>query len=105
LEGTGIVEKVGLKVTDFHVGDRVFYLQKGCFATRIIIPSGFCVKIPHSMSFEDAATLPCVYYTAAHCLLDVGRIQKGESVLIHSACGGKITIVFRTLFRITILLR
>lgn len=36
--------------------------------------------------------MPCVYATAIHCLIDVGRLQKGESVLIHSACGGKSSL-------------
>lgn len=40
------------------------------------------------MSLEDAAAISCIYATAIYCLITVGNLQKGQSVLIHSACGG-----------------
>src|ERR1700712_5737698 len=89
LEGSGIIEAVGSSVLDFHVGDHVSFLHRGCFSTRIKLHVTSCTRIPHGLSFEEAATMPCVYATAIHCLLDIGRLQKGETVLIHSGCGGK----------------
>jgi NADPH:quinone reductase-like Zn-dependent oxidoreductase len=47
-----------------------------------------CVKIPPSLSFKEAATMPCVYATVIHCLLKVGGLQKDQTIMIHSACGG-----------------
>jgi NADPH:quinone reductase-like Zn-dependent oxidoreductase len=62
--------------------------------------------MPSSLSFEDATSMPVVFGTAIYCLMDVGRLEKGQvcvtitrtecaitdmhiqSVLIHAACGG-----------------
>ncbi|EHK97750.1 putative Phthiocerol synthesis polyketide synthase type I PpsC [Glarea lozoyensis 74030] len=88
LEGSGTVVGVGSEVTDFQVGDRVLYIDQNCFSTRTAIPALRCAKIPSTLSWEEAATMPCVYATVIHSLLNLGRIQKGQSVLIHSACGG-----------------
>ncbi|PYH39460.1 ketoacyl-synt-domain-containing protein [Aspergillus neoniger CBS 115656] len=88
LEGSGVVTEVGTGVTDLHIGDRVIYLNKNCFATRITISATKCAKIPQNISYEEAATLPAVYATVIHSLLDIGGLQSGQSVLIHSACGG-----------------
>lgn len=89
LEGAGIVEDIGSEVTDLQKGDRVFFMECGSFATCIKLPASSCIKIPLDLSFEEAATMPCVYTTAIHCLMDLGRLREGESVLIHSACGGR----------------
>ena len=92
LEGAGVIEKVGSEIVDLQAGDRVFYLGTGCLAARLKMSSTACIKIPDFLSFEQAATIPCVFVTAIHCLLDVGKLRKGESVLIHSACGGRIPL-------------
>lgn len=89
LEGSGIIKEVGTDVKDqFEVGDRVLYLDQNCFSTRTTISAKRCANIPKSMSWEEAATMPCVYATVIHSIIDVGRLRKGQSVLIHSACGG-----------------
>ncbi|KAI1485411.1 hypothetical protein F5X96DRAFT_690651 [Biscogniauxia mediterranea] len=46
------------------------------------------VKIPDTMSFTDAAAIPTAFCTAYPSLCNVSRLQKGESILIHSAAGG-----------------
>ncbi|PYI12621.1 hypothetical protein BO78DRAFT_457054 [Aspergillus sclerotiicarbonarius CBS 121057] len=88
LEGSGVVVDVGAGVTDLQVGDRVFYLNDNCFSTRITMSAMRCAKIPSTLSYKEAATMPCVYATVIHSLLDIGGLQSGQSVLIHSACGG-----------------
>jgi NADPH:quinone reductase-like Zn-dependent oxidoreductase len=89
LEGAGTIEEVGSEVTDLQKGDRVFFIECGALSTCVKIPASSCIKIPLDLSLEEAATMPCVYATAIHCLMDLGRLREGESVLIHSACGGK----------------
>jgi NADPH:quinone reductase-like Zn-dependent oxidoreductase len=88
LEGAGTIKYVGSGVTDLAAGDRVLVFGAGCFATSLVAPASLCVKIPDDLSFEDAATMPCVFATVIYSLLHVGRLEKGMSVLIHSACGG-----------------
>ncbi|KAI8287374.1 Highly reducing polyketide synthase [Colletotrichum sp. SAR11_57] len=88
LEAAGVVREIGPNVRALAPGDRVFVFGGGCFSTGITISEKLCVKIPDSLSFEDAATMPCVFSTVIHGLLEVGRLESGDSVLIHSACGG-----------------
>ncbi|KAB2570584.1 Hybrid PKS-NRPS synthetase lepA [Lasiodiplodia theobromae] len=88
LEGTGVIRKVGSGVEDLKVGDRVLVFDHGCFATRLVISANLCAKMPDSLSFEDGATMPCVYSTAIYALMTLGHLEKGQTVLIHSACGG-----------------
>ncbi|KAI1619299.1 KR domain-containing protein [Exophiala viscosa] len=88
IEAAGIVRGVGSKVEHVREGDRVFTMGGACFSSSLLVSATLCVKIPDSLSFEDAATMPCVYATVIHSLLDVSRVEKGQSVLIHSACGG-----------------
>ncbi|CAI6339136.1 unnamed protein product [Periconia digitata] len=89
LEGSGIVTEIGSKVEGFQVGDRVFYvLEKGGMATTLRLPSAYVHRIPKELSAIEAASLPVAYSTALMSLVDVARLRKGESVLIHSASGG-----------------
>ncbi|KAF2756071.1 ketoacyl-synt-domain-containing protein [Pseudovirgaria hyperparasitica] len=88
-EAAGIVRGLGPSVKDnLKIGDRVMLTCSAAFASRIAISEQRCVKIPDELSFEDAATMPCVYMTAIYSLFDIGGLQGGQSVLIHSACGG-----------------
>ncbi|KAF4778667.1 putative KR domain-containing protein [Colletotrichum scovillei] len=88
LEAAGIVRETGPEVTTLVSGDKVFVFGGGCFSTGITISEKLCVKIPDSLAFQDAATMPCVFSTVIYGLLDIGRLTEGDSVLIHSACGG-----------------
>ncbi len=88
LEGAGIVRRVGPKVKDFKPGDRVAAMEHNMLSTLLIANEIMCVKIPDSLSFIDAATMFTVYATVQQSLITVGQLKKGQSLLIHSACGG-----------------
>ncbi|KAJ5736611.1 Acyl transferase/acyl hydrolase/lysophospholipase [Penicillium malachiteum] len=45
-------------------------------------------RIPDSMSYDEAATIPLVYLTVIYSLYHLANVQEGQSVLIHSAAGG-----------------
>lgn len=79
-------------MSDLKVGDRVVYLcgveTTGCFHTFGRVDQNVVVKIPDNMSYEVACGLPCVYATVIYGLVDVGRLEKGEKILIHAAAGG-----------------
>ncbi|KAI1458682.1 hypothetical protein F4805DRAFT_456394 [Annulohypoxylon moriforme] len=87
-ELSGVITKVGSAVKDLVPGDRVMALCNGCLATRNVTPAEIVMKIPDSLSFESAATIPVCFGTVIYGLIDIGRLEKGQSVLIHSACGG-----------------
>lgn len=88
-EGAGIVLRIGPGVTNLHTGDRVmFFTNTGAFATQPVISQELALRIPESMSFEQAATVPVCFGTVLHSLVNVAQVEKGQTVLIHSACGG-----------------
>ncbi|KAL6812029.1 hypothetical protein J3E69DRAFT_359798 [Trichoderma sp. SZMC 28015] len=91
-EAAGYVSRIGSKVTNVQVGDRVVYMNGlvdgGCLKTFGRQSADAVVKLPDSVSFEDAASLPCVYSTAIHGLYDIAHLSEGETLLIHAAAGG-----------------
>ena len=48
------------------------------FATRLIVSENLCEEIPGGLSFEDAATMPCVYATSIYSIFTVGNLKKGQ---------------------------
>ncbi|PHH71960.1 hypothetical protein CDD82_6238 [Ophiocordyceps australis] len=86
---SGVVTAVGSNVKKFEVGDHVFALTAGgSLASRVIVPQNIVVKIPERLPLESAASIPVAFMTAIQSLVHIGRLKKGQSVLIHSACGG-----------------
>ncbi|KAF1830190.1 hypothetical protein BDW02DRAFT_633855 [Decorospora gaudefroyi] len=88
LEGAGIVRRVGPKVQEFKPGDRVAAMEHNMLTTLLIAHEIMCVKIPDSLDFIQAATMFTVYGTVQQSLITVGQLKKGDTLLIHSACGG-----------------
>lgn len=90
LECSGIITRLGTEAREqgLEIGDRVMALLLGPFANRAQISWHGVVRVPEGMSFEDAASLPMVFSTAYLALVDVARLQKGQSILIHTAAGG-----------------
>src|SRR3569623_748327 len=84
LEGSGIVRRVGPAVVGFYIGDQVAVIAPGSFQSRIITSPQQCVKTPHGMSLENAATMLTVYATSLYCLLEIGRLKKGQVELLFS---------------------
>ena len=88
LECAGRVAAVGSQVTDVKPGDKVVAFTKGGLSQFTITDRASVALQPHSLSFTEAATVPIAYVTAYYALLMVGKLTKGERVLIHSAAGG-----------------
>ena len=90
-ECAGIVVAKGKKVDDsaFQVGDRVVAWRPGQGAHRTIVrnPASLCYKLG-PMPFGVAAAMPLILTTAYYSLMDVARLQPGETILVHSAAGG-----------------
>lgn len=88
-ECAGEVVAVGAEVTGFAPGDRVMCrLPLGACAERGNAKAALCDKIPDAMSLESAGVFRGAYSTAYHALLQRGRMQPGEWVLVHGAAGG-----------------
>lgn len=87
-ECSGVIQAVGPEVTDLAVSNRVVVFAGNSYSTIHKTSAQLCAKIPDDLSFADGATMPCLYGTVIHGLLDVSGLRAGQSVLIHSACGG-----------------
>ena len=87
LECAGIITKVGSVAAShgFAPGDRVFGLLQGPIASRGLTEWTNFMRIPSAYTFEEAASIPVAFGTAYIGLCDIGRLQQGQSVLIHSA--------------------
>ncbi|KAJ2969250.1 hypothetical protein NUW58_g10032 [Xylaria curta] len=90
LECSGIITRVSPEALEqgFKTGDCVMALLLGPFASRAQVSWHGVMHMPKDMSFDAAASLPLVFGTAYVALVDVARLQKGQSVLIHAAAGG-----------------
>jgi NADPH2:quinone reductase len=89
VEGAGVVEAVGPDVTGLNVGDRVAYAgPTGGYAEERLIDAGRLVKLPDSISSEQAAGMMLQGLTAHMLLRGVHRLQPGETILVHAAAGG-----------------
>jgi benzoate-CoA ligase family protein len=87
-EGAGIVLEVGPGVERVAVGDRVMGLLTCGFAPVAVTDHRCLVRIPDGWSFVRAASVPIVFLTAYHGLVDLAGLRGGERVLVHSAAGG-----------------
>jgi NADPH:quinone reductase-like Zn-dependent oxidoreductase len=85
----GQVEAVGSGVTQFKPGDEVFGgILPGGFAEYVAVPEDSLAPKPANLSFEEAASVPCVAFTALQGMRDHGKIQSGQKVLVNGASGG-----------------
>ena len=88
-EVAGTIDSVGPGVTGFTPGQRVLaQVSMGGFAEFAVAPVETVEPIPAAMSDDEAAAFPLVYQTSYFALVFRGAMQKGETVLVHSAGGG-----------------
>jgi acyl transferase domain-containing protein/NADPH:quinone reductase-like Zn-dependent oxidoreductase/ubiquinone/menaquinone biosynthesis C-methylase UbiE len=87
-ECAGTVTRVGSGVTGLVAGDRVCAVVFGCTSTHARCHYQLAVQVPSFLSTAEAAALPVTGVTAHRALVTLARLQKDESILIHSAAGG-----------------
>ena len=88
----GTVVRVGADVRSIKPGDTVYGRPDdhriGTFAERIAVNEADLAIAPVSVDIEAAASLPLVALTAWQALVERGRLQPGQKVLIHGGAGG-----------------
>ncbi|KAL9594233.1 MAG: hypothetical protein Q9179_005489 [Wetmoreana sp. 5 TL-2023] len=88
LEGAGVVARVGSGVNNLQVGDRVFYIvHEAGMANFVRMPKLRAHRLPEGLDMVDAASIPVAYSTAIMSILEIGRLRRSETILIHSASG------------------
>lgn len=88
IECAGVIVAVGPDVKGFRVGDEVVAIAPGSFGSYVLTSALLTAHKPMRINFEEAATLPVAFLTAAYALDYLGRMGQGERVLIHAASGG-----------------
>ena len=86
----GIVEKIGANVTKLKVGDAVYGYPTfgGGWAEYVTVKEWEVAAKPKSLNFVETAAVPMGALTAWQALVDVGKLQPGQTILIHGGSGG-----------------
>lgn len=88
LDVAGRVIEVGSDVTRFQPGDEVFGIGKGSYAEYATADQNKLAKKPANITYEQAAIAAVSGITALEALIDVGKVEPGQRVLIIGASGG-----------------
>lgn len=92
VDTSGIVEKVGKKVTRFSIGDPIYAFlgitRNGAYAEYVAVPESFAAVIPSTLDVSQAGVVPGVGLTAYEAFMDCAPLKQGMSVLINGAGGG-----------------
>jgi NADPH:quinone reductase len=87
-EVAGVVREVNGDA-QLKPGDRVAaFTMLGAWAQTAVAPTHFTFKLPDQLDFAQGAALILNYHTAYFSLQMRGRLQAGETVLVHGAAGG-----------------
>lgn len=92
-EFCGVIDKVGPGTNGLVKGQRVVgSVHGGAMAEYVVTQPLGLVPCPDGLSPEQGAGMLIQGITAMHCIDDVGRVQPGETVLVHAAAGGVGTL-------------
>lgn len=89
LEYAGEVVAVGEGVESVQLGDRIMGVTRfGAYASHLNIDARYVIPLPAGWSYEEGSAYLVQVLTAYYGLKQLGAIQHGQTVLIHSAAGG-----------------
>ncbi len=89
LEASGVIAATGAGVSGLAEGDRVMILvEGGGYAELVAVRATQVVPVPDNIDMISAGGIPEVFITAHDALFTRGRLQSGETVLIHGGGGG-----------------
>ena len=92
LEIAGVIESGDaetMRAAGLHIGDRVCALVAGGgYAELCVVPVGQCLPTPAGLSDEEAASLPETFFTVWSNVVDRGRLQAGETLLVQGGTSG-----------------
>jgi NADPH:quinone reductase-like Zn-dependent oxidoreductase len=88
-EVAGEVLQVGQGVEGWSAGDRVIAATGyGGLVEKVVISARAAIRLPSERTFEEGSALLLTYATSIHALLDRGRLQAGQTLLVLGAAGG-----------------
>jgi NADPH:quinone reductase-like Zn-dependent oxidoreductase len=88
-EIAGEVEAAGEGVEGWAIGDRLIAPTGfGGLVEKIVVPARVAIPLPEERSFEEGSALLLTYATAMHALVDRGRMEAGQTLLVLGGAGG-----------------
>jgi NADPH:quinone reductase len=85
----GTIREVGPKVTARKVGQKVVVLvPSGSHAARVAAPAVTTWLVPEGADLRAVACVPVAFGTAHEALFELGRLERGQTVLVHAGAGG-----------------
>ena len=88
-ELAGTVHAVGVGVTQYKVGDKVFaFVPQGAFAQQVKVTADAVLPMAAGMDFDTAAAITLTYGTSHHAVVDRAQLKAGETMLVLGAAGG-----------------
>jgi NADPH:quinone reductase-like Zn-dependent oxidoreductase len=93
-DASGIVIGAGTSVSLYKQNDKVYaYCRKpvihaGAYAEFITLDESMVSRMPRNFGFKDSAAIPLAGLTAWQALVDIAKVQPGETVLVHAGAGG-----------------
>ena len=88
-EIAGEIEVLGEGVEGWQKGDRVIAVTGyGGLAEKMVIPARAAFRLPAGRSFAEGSALLLTYATSIHALVDRGRLEAGQTLLVLGAAGG-----------------
>ncbi|WP_426419081.1 NADPH:quinone oxidoreductase family protein [Bradyrhizobium genosp. A] len=89
MEAAGDVTEVGAEAKGVAVGDKVIVkMRHGAFTDEAVVTPSQLTPMPSAFDYGEAATYLAGHGTAYHALIDRGRVEPGEVLLVHGAGGG-----------------
>ena len=89
VEAAGEVIEVDGAAKGVAVGDRVIVkMRHGAYADEAVVATSQLTPLPSTFDYAEGATFLAAHGTAYHSLIDRGRVQAGEVLLVHGAGGG-----------------
>jgi putative PIG3 family NAD(P)H quinone oxidoreductase len=83
------LEVAGVIATGPRRGDKVVALVAGGgYAEYVAVPAAHCLPVPRGLDMAAAAALPETFFTVWRNVFDLGRLQKGEWLLVHGGNSG-----------------
>lgn len=93
-DAAGVVEEVGVGVTEFEPGDEVFYMppihgnDRGTYAEYNVVAAELVAAKPANLSFVEAAAIPLAGGTAWEAVIRRLQPRPHETVLVQGGAGG-----------------
>ena len=88
-EIAGLVEAVGEGAERWSAGDRLIaMIGHGGLSEKVLVEAAAALPLPQERSFEEGSALILTYATSIHALLDRGKLEAGQSLLVLGAAGG-----------------